>query len=95
MIVRIVKMTIQEEKIGMFKEFVNSIRDTIRGFSGCEHLDILQDIHKRNVFFSYSLWGSEEDLHNYRNSDFFRQTWAAATRWFAATAQAWSLEKLP
>lgn len=91
MIVRIVKMTFQEAKIDDFKEFTGSIKDRIRGFTGCEHLDILQDVRNKNIFFTYSKWKSEEDLNNYRNSDFFKDTWTRARAWFAARPEAWTL----
>ena len=71
MVIRIVKMTFLESKINDFKEFVKTIEDTIRNFEGCEYLDILQDLHNRNIFFSYSIWKSEADLDNYRKSGFF------------------------
>lgn len=95
MIVRIVKMTFQEERIDPFKEVVGSFRDKIAAFPGCRHLDILQDIRHPNIFFTYSMWESEQDLNNYRSSDFFKQTWSKVTEWFTAKPEAWSLKNLP
>ncbi|UCH98705.1 MAG: antibiotic biosynthesis monooxygenase [Candidatus Aminicenantes bacterium] len=94
MIVRIVKMTFMESKSDDFKEFVTTIRSKIRNFKGCQHLDILQDLHHRNIFFSYSRWETEQDLENYRRSDFFKETWSKASQWFKAKPRAWSTEKL-
>ena len=94
MIIRIVKMTFLESKVEDFKEFVKSIKDTIRAFDGCTHLDILQDIHNKNIFFSYSLWESEKHLDNYRYSDFFKGTWSTVREWFGDKPEAWSVEKL-
>ncbi len=87
-------MTFLETKINDFKVFVKSIEDAIRNFEGCEHLDMLQDLHNRNIFFSYSIWGSEKDLDNYRKSDFFKATWAKVRKWFGDRPKAWSVEKL-
>lgn len=95
MIVRIVKMTFQESKIDDFKSFSKSIRDTIRGSEGCEQVDILQDIHHKNTFFTYSIWQSEKSLNAYRRSDFFRGTWRKVREWFADKPDVWSLETLP
>jgi quinol monooxygenase YgiN len=91
MITRLVKMTFKEAKIADFKEFTGSIEHRIRSFPGCEQLDFYQDIHKRNVFFTYSRWKSEEDLNNYRSSDFFKDTWTKTSAWFAGKPEAWSL----
>ena len=94
MVIRIVKMTFLESNIDDFKEFVKTVENTIRNFEGCEHLDILQDLHNRNIFFSYSMWKSEEDLDNYRKSGFFNATWAKVRKWFGDRPRAWSVEKL-
>ncbi len=94
MIVRIVKMTFLESEIENYKAFARSISDKIRHFEGCRHLDILQDIHKKNIFFSYSLWESEKHLNNYRKSDFFKETWEKTRKWFKGKPEAWSTKKL-
>lgn len=94
MIIRIVKMTFTDAKRDEFKAFTHTIRDDIRNFDGCEHLDILQDIHDKNVFFSYSHWLSEAHLDHYRYSEFFKGTWGKVREWFDAKPEAWSVEKI-
>jgi len=94
MITRLVKMTFKPDHVEEFKVFFQGARSTILSFPGCEHLDLLQDIHRENVFFTYSLWRSEDDLNHYRESDFFKTTWSRASSWFTAPARAWSLDKL-
>lgn len=91
MITRIVKMTFREDSAGDFREFVETVKDRIRNFSGCRHLEILQDIHNRNIFFSYSRWESEDALNNYRSSDFFQSTWTKTKAWFSDKAEAWTV----
>ncbi|MCK4764381.1 MAG: antibiotic biosynthesis monooxygenase [Candidatus Aminicenantes bacterium] len=91
MITRIVKMTFREARAADFQEFVLTIKDRIRNFAGCQHLEILQDIHNRNIFFSYSRWESEDALDNYRSSDFFQGTWTKTKAWFSAKAEAWTV----
>ena len=93
MIVRIVKMTFMEARSDDFKAFVTAVRPKIRNFKGCLHLEILQDLRHRNIFFSYSHWETEADLENYRQSDFFKETWSKATQWFKEKPRAWSTEK--
>ena len=94
MIIRIVKMTFIESRIDDFKKSFISIGPTIRSFKGCHHLEVLQDIHHKNIFFTYSHWESEADLDNYRRSDFFKGTWSKVIEWFKHKPQAWSTEKL-
>jgi len=92
MIIRIVKMIIEESKCENFADFTDSIANTIQGFEGCRHLKILQEINKRNVFFSYSIWETEEYLNKYRGSEFFKATWSKAKEMFYAPPEAWSFD---
>ena len=91
MIIRIVKMTFREDSSETFKEFTTSIKDTIKSFEGCLHLDIYRDIQNPNIFFSYSHWESENHLNRYRDSEFFKTTWAKTKLWFGAKPEAWSV----
>ena len=94
MIVRIVKMTFKEGFSDTFKEFSLSIHEKIRSFEGCTYLDIYRDVHHPEIFFSYSYWESEEHLNRYRNSEFFKATWAKTKQWFSAKAEAWSVTSI-
>jgi quinol monooxygenase YgiN len=94
MIVRIVKMTFRVDSDELFKEYTKEIRETIRNFDGCKDLDIYRDIHNPTIFFSYSHWESEEHLERYRESDFFRTTWAKTKKWFGDKPAAWTIEKI-
>ena len=91
MIVRIVQMTFQPDKLEEFKTIFEEGKQTIKRFAGCQHVEMLQDVNNENIFFTYSHWDSEADLNNYRNSDFFRITWQNTKVLFAAKPQAWSL----
>lgn len=92
MITRIVKMKFKSEHIADFKNFTKGIKDIISNQKGCLHLDILQDVSDKQIFFTYSKWKSEEDLNNYRKSDFFRNIWPQTKKWFSAKPEAWSVE---
>jgi len=92
MIVRIVKMTIQENNIDQYKTFTSALKPRIRAFAGCNGLDILQDVSNPAVLFSYSLWDSEAHLNHYRQSEFFNTSWTVIKQWFAAKPEAWSTE---
>jgi len=90
MLVRIVRMTFQEDKTGAFLKIFRHSKDKIRAFAGCRHVELLQDINHPNVYSTYSLWDSEEHLNNYRDSELFGQVWKATKALFAAKPQAWS-----
>jgi len=94
MIIRIVKMTFRDDSSETFKEFTISIKNTIKSFDGCLKLNVLRDKHNSNTFFTYSHWESEEHLNRYRDSDFFKTTWAKTKQWFADKPEAWTVEEI-
>ena len=91
MIVRIVKLTIQNDCIAIFKEKYAVAQQQIKQFEGCKELSLLADANNHNIFFTYSKWDSEQHLNNYRNSSFFVSLWSTVKPMFAAKAEAWSL----
>ena len=94
MLVRVVKMTFQADAVESFKEFFEAGKDKIKSCEGCTHLELWQDDTHSNIFFTYSHWANEAALVHYRNSAFFRDTWAQTKQMFAAKAEAWSVNKL-
>jgi heme-degrading monooxygenase HmoA len=93
MIIRIVKMAFDPDKVNDFLEIFNSSKQYIRNFKGCSHLELLNDINSPNIFFTYSYWQNENDLNNYRHSELFEHVWCKTKVLFAAKAQAWSVEQ--
>lgn len=94
MIVRIVKLTMQENEVDTFKNYFATVCDTIRHQDGCNLLQAWHDIKTPTIFFTYSLWNSEEDLNKYRDSAFFLKFWKTVKPWFAAKAEVWSFDKI-
>jgi len=94
MLVRIVKLSISNDNIEQFKANFEASKEAIRGFKGCQFLELYQEKHNKNLFFTYSYWISEEDLNNYRNSDLFKGIWAKTKPMFNAKPEAWSVNKL-
>lgn len=90
MIVRLVKMTFQQERVEDFLELFEMRKGYIRQFPGCQYLELLQD---GPVFFTYSHWDSPADLEAYRQSRLFQDTWTKTRQWFADKPEAWSLER--
>lgn len=93
MIVRIVKMTFDKSQVENFLELFNERKPLIRHFDGCQHLELWQESGKSNVYFTYSIWDSEEHLNHYRFSELFKDTWAKTKALFADKPQAWSVEQ--
>ncbi len=93
MILRVVQMTFMPEHTEAFVKLFEERKSTIRGFSGCTHLELWRGTNDANIFFTYSNWESEADLNHYRFSDFFKETWGLTKALFAEKAQAWSVER--
>lgn len=94
MIVRIVRMEFQPEKLDAFFDIFESSKHAIRAREGCLHLELHQDASQPHVLYTYSHWASEEALNAYRNSDTFGDVWPRTKALFAAKPQAFSLVKL-
>jgi heme-degrading monooxygenase HmoA len=92
MITRIVKLTIQHERTAEFIALFNESRTLIRNMTGCSHVELLNDVHQPNIFFTHSRWDSEEHLNMYRDSDLFKNIWPRTKILFADKPEAWSLQ---
>ncbi|GAB3799106.1 hypothetical protein GCM10028819_21690 [Spirosoma humi] len=94
MLIRIVRMTFQDDKLADFHAIFDRSKQRIRTFPGNHQLDLLRDPNQPNVRITYSLWESADALEAYRRSELFRATWAATKVLFAERAVAFSAEKL-
>ncbi|NNE54651.1 MAG: antibiotic biosynthesis monooxygenase [Flavobacteriales bacterium] len=94
MLIRIVRMTFQPEKVDEFVAVFDTYKSKIRSAPGCTHLQLWNDVHEPNVFCTYSHWESEQDLNNYRHSDTFAEVWPRTKSLFLKPPQAWSNQVL-
>jgi len=94
MIVRIVRMTFQEDRVEDFLENFEKNKQSIRNFPGCDHLELWQDENEKNIFLTYSHWKNEEALNQYRDSELFKTVWSFTKTLFAARPIAFSSKKL-
>lgn len=78
----------EEDFVGVFQQSQPMITD----FEGCHRVRLLRSTENPHIFFTQSLWESEDALNAYRASDFFRATWAKTKPLFEKPAHAWSLE---
>lgn len=91
MLIRIVRMCFQEEKVEEFLKIFEESKHLIRAFEGCTYLELWQDVHLPNVFCTHSHWKEERFLEKYRQSELFKSTWAKTKVLFAEKPQAFSL----
>ncbi len=87
-------MTVNPSKIEEFIQFIEPTMQKIQQFKGCEHLEFLKDKNEKNIFFSYSMWESEDSLENYRKSKLFKEFWATVKQWFVKDTQAWTVDNI-
>ena len=94
MLVRIVKMGFDPDKIETFLQNFEKRKTLIRSFQGCMLLELYRDKDKTNQFFTYSYWTDEAALENYRKSSLFKEVWAETKIYFNQKPEAWSVDKL-
>ncbi len=90
MITRIVQLNFQEHLVNQFLTMFETTGPKIRAFSGCQSVELVQDIYRPYVFFTVSKWDNEESLDAYRQSDLFKATWKDTKALFSLPAHAWS-----
>ncbi len=93
MIIRIVRLTFQEDKVEAFLQNFEENKQKIRHFEGCLRLVLWRDAHNPNIFCTHSHWISTEYLDKYRNSELFKGVWAFTKTLFADKPVAFSVEE--
>ena len=86
-------MEFRNESVDDFLTIFNQYRKEIAGFPGCTELSLLRDFDRPNVFFTFSLWDTEEALNAYRGSELFAIVWPQTKKLFEIPARAWSLQE--
>ncbi len=91
MIIPIVKMVFQEEKISDFLEIFNYSKPNILKSEGCQFVELRVSDSNSNELFTISHWNDEKHLELYRSSDLFKNTWKETKKLFSEKPQAWTL----
>jgi quinol monooxygenase YgiN len=94
MLIRIVRMAFQPEKVADFLTVFEESKEKIRARPGCHRLELLRDLDLPNVFMTYSYWDDVAALNQYRGSELFKSTWAKTKVLFADKPLAYSVERL-
>lgn len=92
MLIRIVRMDFEPEKVSDFLALFETVKDKISSFPGCIHLELCKDAKLDHVYYTFSKWESEDDLDKYRHSELFADTWAKTKVLFGGKPLAYSLD---
>ncbi len=92
MLVRIVKMEFQQDKVADFLPFFDTVKQDIASFEGCLGMKLMQDQANSSIIFTYSHWENQEALDNYRKSELFGKVWPMVKPWFHSKPEAWSMD---
>ena len=87
-------MEFQSVKVEAFKSIFKENQSKIIAQQGCYDVQLLQDIHESNIFFTYSKWKSQAHLDQYRNTDLFQKVWAQTKALFCNKPIAWSVQEI-
>lgn len=94
MITRIVHLHIHTHRIQEALHILEQNIASIRKMHGCREVNLFRDAHRSGLLMSISVWQSEADLNNYRQSAFFQDFWRQLKTTFAEPARAWSFEEV-
>jgi len=92
MIKRIVKIELLADKIEEMQAIFRETKHFILAQEGCLQVELLRCTAPDNIFFTFSIWESEEALDAYRRSALFGQVWPRTKALFAQPAEAWSTQ---
>jgi len=92
MIKRIVKIELLADKIEEMQAIFRETKHLILAQEGCLQVELLRCTAPDNIFFTFSIWESEEALDAYRRSALFGQVWPRTKALFAQPAEAWSTQ---
>lgn len=93
MLIRIVRMTFQPDKVEDFLTLFHQTKGKIEAFPGCHGVELLQDYHVPHIYHTYSTWDSDTALNAYRQSELFGSVWKPTKALFSEPAQAFSMKK--
>jgi len=95
MIVRMVRMTFKPEEASRFVALYTNVSPKIKATKGCLAVGLYHDVEAEFTYATISEWESKEDLEAYRQSEFFKETWAKVKLMQSSRAVAHSYEIHP
>ncbi|OFX61669.1 MAG: hypothetical protein A2046_04560 [Bacteroidetes bacterium GWA2_30_7] len=93
MIVRIVKMQVNESNKVLFKQTLKDYQPLLKKQKGCMQIDMLNDKKIKDIYYSYTIWDNEENLKKYKNSDFYKELSSKVLPLCEKEPQAWTVDE--
>ena len=87
-------MEFEADKVEAFKSIFQENQSKITAQEGCYGVELLQDINKSNIFFTYSKWESQAYLDLYRETKLFKGVWTQTKALFCNKPMAWSVQEI-
>lgn len=92
MILRIVKIKIDEVKIDTFKLFMKNLRNEKLRLKGCLHFDYFHEKKNKNIYYTYTIWENEKHLNQYKKSELFKKVISTLNSLSIEEPRAWTIE---
>lgn len=74
MFVRVLSLTIQDDKLEEFKKLYSEIViPTLKLINGCRYIFLTESVNEKNVFISVTIWDRKEDADEYESSGKFQE----------------------
>lgn len=83
-------MTFQKDKTDDFLKWFEEHKNKIKNFEGCLHLELWKDAEQPNIFYTFSIWDSQESIEKYRQSEVFQKVWSYTKTLFQDKPMAFS-----
>lgn len=92
MVVRLVALRVQTDRQAELAAVLAESYPRVRAVSGCQGIQILQDVTDSLRYVSWSLWDTVEALEAYRAGPVYAEVWPRIRACLAERAQAQTLE---
>jgi (4S)-4-hydroxy-5-phosphonooxypentane-2,3-dione isomerase len=94
MILRIVKMELNETKIELFQLFMNNLKEEKLKQEGCLHYDYFCEKENEMIFYSYTIWMLEKHLKKFKKTELFREVTRTLRTLCVKEPIAWTVENV-
>lgn len=94
MILRIVKMEVDPQKLEIFELFMKNLSEEKAKLDGCVHHDFFCDKNYVNLFYSYTIWENLTYLKKYKKTPLFKEVVKTLKMLCSTEPSAWTVENL-